>query len=55
MQMPGVRIRMKDVVFVATANNPDQIDPALLRAGRFTENGELAPPASHQILRAIAQ
>ncbi len=35
--MDGADGRVKDVVFIATTNNPDLIDPALLRAGRFTE------------------
>lgn len=35
--MDGASGRVKDVVFIAATNNPDQIDPAMLRAGRFTE------------------
>lgn len=35
--MDGVNDRIKDVVWVAATNNPDQIDAALLRGGRFTE------------------
>ncbi len=35
--MDGVNDRVKDVVWVAATNNPEQIDPALLRGGRFTE------------------
>ena len=35
--MDGADGRVKDVVFIAATNNPDLIDPALLRAGRFTE------------------
>lgn len=33
----GVGDRVKDVVWIAATNHPDQIDPALLRAGRFSE------------------
>jgi len=35
--MDGVNDRVKDVVWVAATNNPEQIDAALLRGGRFTE------------------
>lgn len=35
--MDGAGGRVKDVIFIAATNNPDQIDPAMLRAGRFTE------------------
>lgn len=35
--MDGVNDRVRDVVWIAATNNPDQIDAALLRGGRFTE------------------
>lgn len=35
--MDGVGDRVRDVVWVAATNHPDQIDPALLRGGRFAE------------------
>lgn len=35
--MDGVGDRVRDVVWVAATNNPEQIDPALLRGGRFAE------------------
>lgn len=35
--MDGASDKVKDVIFIAATNNPEQIDPALLRAGRFTE------------------
>lgn len=42
--MDGAADRVKDVVWIAATNHPDQIDPALLRPGRFTEKiGFLAP------------
>jgi|LNFM01.1.fsa_nt_gb transitional endoplasmic reticulum ATPase len=41
--MDGADGRVKDVVFIAATNNPDLIDPALLRAGRFTEKVPFFP------------
>jgi transitional endoplasmic reticulum ATPase len=35
--MDGAAERTKDIVWIAATNNPEQVDPALLRAGRFTE------------------
>lgn len=35
--MDGVADRVRDVVWIAATNHPDQIDPALLRGGRFSE------------------
>ena len=35
--MDGAGDKVKDVVWIAATNNPDQIDAAMLRAGRFTE------------------
>lgn len=35
--MDGVGDRVRDVVWIAATNHPDQIDAALLRGGRFTE------------------
>lgn len=35
--MEGVGDRVTDVVWIAATNHPDQIDPALLRGGRFSE------------------
>ena len=35
--MDGIKDRVKDVVWIAATNNPETIDPALLRGGRFTE------------------
>lgn len=49
--MDGTAEKVRDVLWVAATNHPDQIDPALLRAGRFTEKviftlppADLLPP-----------
>lgn len=52
--MDGTDEKVKDVVFIAATNHPDQIDPALLRAGRFTEKVEFAPPPRDQIPRFVS-
>lgn len=52
--MDGTEEKVKDVVFIAATNNPEQIDPALLRAGRFTEKVEFAAPPTEQIPRFVS-
>ncbi len=52
--MDGAEEKVKDVVFIAATNNPDQIDPALLRAGRFTEKVEFSAPPAEQIPRFVS-
>jgi transitional endoplasmic reticulum ATPase len=42
----GVNDRVKDVVWVAATNNPEQIDAALLRGGRFTEEVLFEKPSA---------
>jgi transitional endoplasmic reticulum ATPase len=44
--MDGVNDRVKDVVWVAATNNPEQIDAALLRGGRFTEKVQFEMPST---------
>lgn len=44
--MDGVNDRIKDVVWVAATNNPEQIDAALLRGGRFTEKVLFEKPSA---------
>ena len=44
--MDGVNDRVKDVVWVAATNNPEQIDAALLRGGRFTEKVLFEKPSA---------
>ena len=42
--MDGADDRIKDIVWIAATNHPDQIDPALLRSGRFTEKVMFSKP-----------
>jgi transitional endoplasmic reticulum ATPase len=44
--MDGVSDRVRDVVWVAATNHPDQIDAALLRGGRFTEKVVFEKPGA---------
>lgn len=47
--MDGVNDRVRDVVWIAATNHPDQIDQALLRGGRFTEKVEFVRPDEGQM------
>lgn len=47
--MDGVNDRVRDVVWVAATNHFEQIDPALLRGGRFTEKVEFVRPDANQL------
>lgn len=51
--MDGAGDRIRDVLFVAATNNPDQIDGALLRGGRFTEKVKFEFPSNDQIATHI--
>jgi len=52
--MDGADDKVKDVVWIAATNHPDQIDPALLRSGRFTEKVMFGTPPRDQIPRHIS-
>jgi transitional endoplasmic reticulum ATPase len=47
--MDGVGDRVRDVVWIAATNHPEQIDSALLRGGRFTEKVRFELPTSDLI------
>lgn len=51
--MDGFEERVQDVVWIAATNHPEQIEPALLRAGRFTEKVLFTPPPADQVPRHI--
>lgn len=51
--MDGSGARIPDVVFLAATNHPDDVDPALLRAGRFTEKICFHAPSDDQVARAV--
>lgn len=47
--MEGVDDPVRDVVFIAATNHPDEIDPALLRTGRFTGKVEFDNPGNKEL------
>lgn len=47
--MDGVGDRVRDVVWIAATNHPDQIDPALLRGGRFAEKVMFELPSAQDL------
>lgn len=53
--MDGGGARIADVVFLAATNHPGEIDPALLRAGRFTEKIGFSAPSRDQVASAVQQ
>jgi transitional endoplasmic reticulum ATPase len=53
--MDGADEKVADVVFIAATNHPEEIDPALLRAGRFTEKVMFSVPAADEVPRFIAE
>ncbi len=53
--MDGVNDRVRDVVWIAATNHPDQIDQALLRGGRFTEKVEFVRPDESQLASHVGK
>jgi transitional endoplasmic reticulum ATPase len=47
--MDGVGDRVRDVVWIAATNHPDQIDAALLRGGRFAEKVMFELPSARDL------
>ena len=47
--MDGVGYRVRDVVWIAATNHPDQIDAALLRGGRFAEKVMFELPSARDL------
>lgn len=53
--MDGVGDRVRDVVWIAATNHPDQIDSALLRGGRFTEKVRFTKPSAETLAAFVAK
>lgn len=53
--MDGVGDRVRDVVWIAATNHPDQIDSALLRGGRFTEKVRFNKPSADTLAAFVAK
>lgn len=53
--MDGVGDRVRDVVWIAATNHPDQIDPALLRGGRFAEKVVFELPSARDLATFMGQ
>lgn len=53
--MDGVGDRVRDVVWIAATNHPDQIDSALLRGGRFAEKVVFELPSARDLATFMGQ
>ncbi len=53
--MDGSDEKVKDVVVIAATNNPEMVDPALLRPGRFTEKIRFEAPNQDDIPRHVSE
>lgn len=51
--LDGVSDRVADVVWIAATNHQDQIDPALLRGGRFTEKVPFSLPGQDELAKYL--
>lgn len=53
--MGGVGGKVPDVLFIATTNHPESVDPAMLRGGRFTEKIAFETPDDDRIEEAVRE
>jgi len=53
--MDGAGGRVRDLVFIAATNHPDQLDPAALRGGRFTEKVHFVLPTKELLCEFALQ
>ena len=51
--MDGARGRVRDRVFIAATNHTDQLDPAALRGGRFTEKVHFVLPTKEHLCEFV--
>lgn len=51
--MDGAHGKTPDILYIAATNNPAQIDPAMLRGGRFTEKLHFEVPGEDGLERVI--
>ncbi|MBC3809680.1 ATP-binding protein [Undibacterium seohonense] len=51
--MDGAGGRVRDLVFIAATNHPDQLDPAALRGGRFTEKVHFVLPTKEHLCEFV--
>jgi transitional endoplasmic reticulum ATPase len=51
--MDGISDRVRDVVWVAATNHPEQIDPALMRGGRFSEKVVFDLPSERDLAEYV--
>lgn len=51
--MDGAQGRAPDVVYIAATNHPGMLDPAVLRAGRFTEKVEFRLPDAEALVGVV--
>jgi transitional endoplasmic reticulum ATPase len=47
--MDGAEDKIKDLVWIAATNHPENVDPALLRAGRFSEKVLFSTPPTNAL------
>lgn len=51
--MDGAEDKVKDLIWIAATNHPENVDAALLRAGRFTEKIRFTAPTKERILAHV--